>query len=176
MGVAVDLVKAASWYEKAAAQGHPSAQSRLGYLYKSGIKGKPDFKKAYQWLSKAAETGDAYSQANLAQLYENGLGVKKNNQKAYHWYFAAANQNHVQSQKRLASIYETGKGIKADLLHAYMWYSIAGVWESVGEELAPDDPRVALQKRMSQADIQKAEVMATDWWIKHFAKNNPSTP
>lgn len=56
-GVPQDLVEAAKWYRKAAAQGHPQAEMSLGVLYAIG-KGVPqDRAEAYVWLSLASARG-----------------------------------------------------------------------------------------------------------------------
>lgn len=52
-GVAVDLGKAAYWFEQAAAQGHASAQYKLGVMYAFGTGVPRDTVRARVWLARA---------------------------------------------------------------------------------------------------------------------------
>ena len=53
-GTAVDKAKALMWYEKAAEQGHASAQFNCGVMYYNGQGTAVDDSKAKAWLQKAA--------------------------------------------------------------------------------------------------------------------------
>lgn len=81
---------AASWYEKAAAQGVEAAQNNLGTLYMRGAGVPQDYAKAAYWFHKAADQGAAQSCFNLGDLYENGLGVPQDYKVAATWYRKAA--------------------------------------------------------------------------------------
>ena len=67
-GVKKDLTRAADLFEKAATNGHSSAQYNLALLYLDG-KGRPaDEQKAVEWMQKAAEQGNAPAEYDLAPL------------------------------------------------------------------------------------------------------------
>jgi len=50
-GVPNGYAEALDWYSKAAAQGHPMAQYRLGVMYAEGWAGGFDAMRAYKWFS-----------------------------------------------------------------------------------------------------------------------------
>lgn len=56
-GVPKDVVKAAEWWQKAAAQGEASSQSAVGWLYFHGEGVTDDHVLAYAWLNLAASQG-----------------------------------------------------------------------------------------------------------------------
>jgi TPR repeat protein len=80
-----DLKEAATWYRKAAEQGHADAQDRLGGMYSSGDGVLKDLKEAATWYRKAAEQGDAHAQYRLSLQYASGHGVPQDYVLAYLW-------------------------------------------------------------------------------------------
>ena len=72
-GVAKDLAKAKSWYEKAASQGEPDIQMTYGLLHANGLFGDPDYGIAEKWIERAARQGHVPAQLNLAILQAQGL-------------------------------------------------------------------------------------------------------
>ncbi|MGE5130858.1 MAG: tetratricopeptide repeat protein, partial [Sphingomonadaceae bacterium] len=62
-GVKRDESSAAKWYRKAAFQGHPEAQLRLGQLYADGQGVPRDDFQAYVWFSAAARGGNSTAKA-----------------------------------------------------------------------------------------------------------------
>lgn len=88
--------KAVYWYEKAAANGHPIAQSNLALWYGLGLDGilpKNEAKK-FTLLSQAAQKGHATAQHNLAFMYHHGEYVAQDFELADFWYRKAILQNH----------------------------------------------------------------------------------
>jgi len=67
-GVDSDIEQALEWYEKAADQGLPEAQTALGDLYAAGHGVAPDRDAARVWFEKAAAQGFAAAAAKLAAL------------------------------------------------------------------------------------------------------------
>ena len=73
IGVAPDLEKAISWYEKAAAGGQPMAPINLGLIHRDGRPGVPsDLGKAAFWFAEAARRGAGWGNVHLAALYADG--------------------------------------------------------------------------------------------------------
>ena len=68
LGVARDIAKSRSWYQKAAEQGNASAMHNLAVLYAMGADGGTDNDAAAKWFVKAAELGVKDSQFNLGIL------------------------------------------------------------------------------------------------------------
>lgn len=67
---------------KAAEQGDPKAQYKLGYLHYKGKDVAQDYAEAIKWYTKAAEQGLAEAQQNLGTMYFSGKGVEKNYKEA----------------------------------------------------------------------------------------------
>jgi hypothetical protein len=63
-----DMDEALKWYRRAAAEGVPPAQARLGDLLSDGLSTKPDYVEACQWLSLAAAGGDKISEIRLRRV------------------------------------------------------------------------------------------------------------
>jgi TPR repeat protein len=134
LGVELDLVQAAMWFQKAAGQGVAVAEYNLGVLYQNGDGVKQDFKQAAAWFQKAAEQGIAQAQYPLGQMYYRGRGVKKDLPKAIAWFRkAAAAEQGVLKNKcyarylsaaecTLGYIYAKGEGVKQDSVQAARWY------------------------------------------------------
>ena len=77
-GIERDDSKAREWWEKAAKQGFPPAQTGMGLLYTYGKNGVPhDDKKALEWFKKAAAQNEAFAQYNIAIAYGLGKGVPR---------------------------------------------------------------------------------------------------
>jgi len=85
IGVPKSGIKAAEWYQKAAAQGNVSAQCSLGFMYEVGIGIPKDEARALEWYRKAAVQGEAFAQDRLGIMYFYGRGVPKNIVLAYTW-------------------------------------------------------------------------------------------
>ncbi len=85
LGVPHDLKKAIDLYKKAAAQGVPAAESRLGEAYLRGDVALPDFAQARTYLEEAARRGDARAAMLLGRMYRTGLGVTADAKEAYAW-------------------------------------------------------------------------------------------
>jgi TPR repeat protein len=71
-GVKQDYFKAKEWYEKAANQGHASAQYNLGNMYSNGNGVKQDKRVAKQWFGKACDGGNQNGCYNYKILNQQG--------------------------------------------------------------------------------------------------------
>jgi hypothetical protein len=108
-----DVVKAITWYRKAAEQGHKSAQRELGKMYQNGNGIQRSYAEAVRWYHKAAIQGDAVAQNSLGLMFQNGHGVSQNNSEAVKWYRKSAEQGNVDAQSNLREIQQnddTGDG------------------------------------------------------------------
>jgi hypothetical protein len=90
----VDWAQSEVWLRKAAAQGYPRAEGRLGYRLFMRAQLSPAMKpdaraaiadEAIKWATLAANQGDKQGQANLAQIYLEGKFVKQDLIEAYKW-------------------------------------------------------------------------------------------
>lgn len=122
--VAVDLLKAISWYSKAKRQGHPEAQVRilscertlaaagvvegqvrLGTSYWNGDGVPEDKEQAVTWWRRAAEQRDSEAQYFLGCAYQTGEGLpngERDVDMALSWFKNAAEQNHLGARKKMA--------------------------------------------------------------------------
>ncbi len=114
-GVAMNIEKAFTWFEKAANQGLVDAQMAMGYGYESGIGVEPDNKKAITWYEKAADQGEASAQFSLGMLNY----ISRDYMEALKWFNIAAafgNENATLHQGRTAEKLPQGHIEKAQEL------------------------------------------------------------
>lgn len=116
---------ALTWLKPLAEQGHPKAQSYLGYMYEYACGVARDYREAARWYSLAAGQGDAYSQLNLGEIYEKGLGVARDDSRAAQWYAKAADLGDRQAQLYLATMYRDGRGVARNFKEAEKWFAMA---------------------------------------------------
>lgn len=121
-GTEPDYMRATECYRKAADQGHPEAQTSLGFLYENGSGVTRDDVQAVMWYRKAAEQKEPYGQANLGLMYGAGKGVPQDDVEAIKWYRLAADQSHASAQYSLGLSYEYGLGVTKDAEEAMRWY------------------------------------------------------
>ncbi len=101
-----DPTEAVRWFRKAADQGDPDGQYRLGSAYASGVGVREDKSEAAKWYLKAAEQGLTIAQYMLGHAYETGEGVPKDEIEAYA-YFNLAGATDKDARGRVSSMEET---------------------------------------------------------------------
>lgn len=106
-------VEAVKWYRKAALQGHPEAQVRLGRCYRNGRGVAEDEKEGFKWFLRAAVKGDHVAQFEVAHCYNLGIGVEKNEEEALKWHLKAAAQGNDMSEEAIR-LHELKKKREAD--------------------------------------------------------------
>lgn len=101
-GLARDLPRARSLYERAAARGNVQSQTDLGgYLLMGRVMPK-DAVEARRWLTSAARQRQANAAMLLGQIYWNGDGVAKDNGEAARWWRVAYDGGRVDAANLLA--------------------------------------------------------------------------
>lgn len=95
VGAPYDPQTAASWYERAARQGHPLASVNLGMLYLTGQGVAEDLQQAHHWIQIASNRGNGQASHLLGTLYELGMGVTANVAKAQELYKKAGEQGNL---------------------------------------------------------------------------------
>lgn len=113
--------KALELFKKAAAQGNPTGEYYLGFMYNYGFGTLRDYKKAAYWYRKAAAQGQVEAQTALGMLYNEGKGVQKDPKQALKWFQKAAEQGDPFGQVRLGMIYFYGWGLPQDHQKAHQW-------------------------------------------------------
>ncbi|KAG0283746.1 hypothetical protein BGZ96_011870 [Linnemannia gamsii] len=121
-GVQQSYQKAIDWYLKAADQGDPVGQRRVGALYNHGLGVKKNSQTAMVWFLKAVDQGDAASQRNIGVLYHCSHGIARDDSKAMEWYSKAAEQGDAAAQYALGLMYHIGQGIPPDVSQTLGWY------------------------------------------------------
>jgi TPR repeat protein len=159
--------KAEKWLRLAAAQGDADAQFWLGTAYQRSWFGALDDREALGWLRRAAAQGLPDAQFSLGQMYEVGEGVLQSDLAAASWYRKAADHSPAnlggvwEAEVQLAYMYRNGR--LKDRVQAYMWFAIVG---STVDPPTDDDLRPAARK-MTRAQIAKAQRLAQDWIKRH---------
>ncbi len=123
-------------------------------MYDNGQGVPQDYAKAAEWFREAAEQGHLNARFNLALMYGDGQGVPKD---------YAADQGYAKAQNNLGVVYANGQGVTQDYVQAHMWFNLAA---AQGIEVAREN-RDILAKKMTPADISKAQAMAREWLEKH---------
>lgn len=150
-------------FKKLAEQGDALAQFNLALMYSNGQGVPQDYKEAVKWYRKAAVQGDTISQFNLAAKYRKGQGVPQDYKEAIKWYQKAAEQGYADAQYNLALMYAKGQGIPPSYFHAHIWFSLAAAG---GHGMAGKYRDIAA-KKMTPAQIAKAQKLAREWKPKH---------
>jgi TPR repeat protein len=119
---AKDGPTAVSWYRKAADQGYPIAQLRIGGMYLTGQVQPKDYTEALRWLRKAADQGNAAAQSFVGLLYVNGDGVRQDYAEAMSWFQKAADQGSAMAEFNIGLMYGNGEGVPKDYTQALGWF------------------------------------------------------
>jgi TPR repeat protein len=100
-GVAIDVVVAAEWLEKAANAGHMEAMAELGLCYELGCGVEQSDERALDWYTAAANKGHLTAKFSIAEAYEEARGVPQSDEEACLWYYRAAIEGDEDSRKAL---------------------------------------------------------------------------
>ena len=114
---------------------------------------------ALKWYRMAAEQGDADAQTDLGIMYDNGFGVPQDYAAALKWYRKAAEQGYAEAQHNLGDMYANSYGVTQDYVQAHMWFNLAAAQDN---ETAREN-RDIVAKKMTPADLSKAQAMAREW-------------
>jgi localization factor PodJL len=123
--VAPSNEEAARWMSRAAKQGLPLAQFRLGGFYEKGIGVKKDLAAARDLYLAAANKGNGKAMHNLAVLYAEGIDGPADYRTASRWFRKAADHGITDSQYNLAILYARGIGVEQNYAESYKWFALA---------------------------------------------------
>jgi hypothetical protein len=101
-------VTAREWYQRAALQGHPKAQAKLGWMYIHAKGGEKNIALGIEWLTKGAIQGEPCAQTWLGGIYMKGELIEKDETLAVKWYMESAKANFAQAQQQLTTIFMIG--------------------------------------------------------------------
>ena len=129
-----------------------------------------DYATALREFRPLADQGDAKAQHHLGNMYLYGHGVAQDYAAAFQWYRKAAEHGYVHSALALGYMYDDGgQGVPQDYVQAHKWYNIASAFGGKTAKLGIN-MRNTVSKRMTPADISKAQRLAREWWAKHGKK------
>ena len=142
--------EALKWFQKAADQGFPKAQTALGYAHELGRGVPRNYPEAARWYGEAARQGYAPADYNLGVLYLHGHGVARSESHAFELFNRAAREGVTMAQCALGFLYRDGRGVRRDLKQAFQFQRTAaekglpkaqnelGVMYLRGEGVRPD--------------------------------------
>ena len=125
------------------------------------------FVEAREALLPAARSGNADAEELIGVMYALGLGVERDPERAFEWYLRSSLKGHPGAQSGLGWFYELGLGMPApDLVRAYLWYGLS----SIGGDPDAVDSLEEIQRRMTQEEIDRAQVLINDYkpWMYPF--------
>ncbi len=161
-GVAFDLAKAFTWYERAAAKGFAPAQTRLADFYNKGKGVALDPIRAKALYLQAAASGNVEAMHQLAVLCV--VNADPDFATAVKWFEQAANYGMANSQFNLAILHAQGRGVSQNLEQAYHWFAIAARYGDKDAAIKRDELATALSAQQlangkAKADGWKPQVM-----------------
>ena len=97
-------------------------------------------------------------------MYHAGQGVPQDYAQAVKWYRKAAEQGYAKAQNNLGVMYRIGQGVPQDYAQAHMWFTLAASTSPPGENRDKAvKNRDIVAKRMTPADVSKAQKLAREW-------------
>ena len=166
-----DYATALREFRPLAEQGDAGAQFDLGRMYDKGQGVPQDYAEAVKWYRKAAEQGHAKAQTGLGFMYEHGKGVAQDYAEAVKWYRKAVEQGDAPAQLNLGFMYDKGQGVPQDYVQAHMWFNLAASRLPPGTDRdTAAKNRDIIAKRMTPADVSKAQRLAREWKPKKEGK------
>jgi hypothetical protein len=155
-------------------QGDSRAQSLLGLIYFNGHGVQRNNAEAMKWYRRAADQGDADAQLKIGDMYFEGRVVAQDYPEAGRWYRLAADRGNAAAQYNLGILYARGDGVPLDNVLAHMWFNLAAVYFT---SRVSRDRAIALRdmitRKLSPAEIDRAQQMAREWQIAREQKIAP---
>ena len=124
-GLPRNLVRAESYFRRAAKKNDLHSILALAELYSRGAHVEPDLREAYIWYRRAAELGDARAQFIAGRLSATGAGVAANLRESARWFLRSAKKGDPLAAHNVACLYARGEGVERDVAAAAKWFTIA---------------------------------------------------
>src|SRR5215831_4868777 len=135
LGVPLDEVKAAKWYQLAADRGDRDAMFALAIFHISRRGGLHDRAEAARLFASAAKLGNAAAAYDLGLLYLEGQQFPQDFARAAELFKAAAQQGNAEAQYALATLYKDGKGVEKSLTEAARLLAAAALAENLDAQV-----------------------------------------
>ncbi len=114
--------EAMQWVMRAADNGAPEAEARMGWCYQNGQGVRKDNQVGVRWLQRAADQNFSPAQVALGNCYAVGRGVPADMTEAVRWYEKASKDKNPQGLYNLGACKANGNGCKVDLPEALKLY------------------------------------------------------
>jgi uncharacterized caspase-like protein/TPR repeat protein len=168
-GVAKDLAKAQSWFERATALGYPNDFYELAKIAVSGGKQPEKTRQAFGYLDRQRDYGMNPS-FQRALLYHYDL---EDEAKALEHYRKAADEDPQAGYyaEVVGRAYENGEGVRKDLLEARRWYERAAESKTRVWALARfyKEGLGGLNKDLEKAaELMMIGIANDDWYSKYY--------
>lgn len=124
-GVPQSKTAARTWYERAAAQDHPTALYNLGLYHDRGISTPQDKARALEFYRRSAAAGNMNATYNAGHMLITGDGVQRDPQEGIRLFDKAADAGLPEAQVSLGYVYETGLGVRKNAERAMDYYAKA---------------------------------------------------
>ena len=116
-----DYSQAFIWFQKAAQQGHGTAQYNLAQCYEKELGVAQDYSLALYWYQKSAAQGDVDAMTNIALYHYLGQGTRQDYAEAVRWWEKSASLGDGKACFNLGICYRDGTGVWKDLDEAEKW-------------------------------------------------------
>jgi TPR repeat protein len=126
--------ESSKWALKAAQQGHPGCQYRMGGAYINGYGVGKNMVESIKWYRKAAEQGCWESQYKLGEIFHDGREVPQNYPEAVKWWRQSAEQGVVKAMYWMGYYYQHGHGVTQNTTEAIEWYRKAAAKKHEGAQ------------------------------------------
>ena len=166
-----DYATALREFRSLAEQGDARSMSWLGIMYREGRGVPQDYVQAHKWfnLAKTQRGSNRYFFDVVAEKMTPAQVAEAQKQAREWWVkhgeqpkklFKAAEQGNSGALHLLGSMYREGRGVPQDYVQAHKWFNLAATKGDKDAVKNRDD----VAKKMTPADISKAQKLAREWW------------
>lgn len=161
-------------FRKAAKEGHPEGEYRLGLAYYEGNGIPHSWESAILWFEKAAEHGHARALEYLARIYHYGIGTERNIMRALELYIQSAESGNGHAMKRLGKVFHSGELGVQDEQRSSDYYEQA--FETLYDQaMGENDDEAQVQLGNSYLDgegVKQSYPLAVKMYQRAIANNN----
>ena len=166
-GLNENQAESLEWFIKAAQQGNPLAQLKVGRAYISGELLSLNAEKGIEYLTKAATQDDIDAISLLGNYYEGASDkVIENPEFAFQWHLKGARTGNARCECKVGYCYLRGVGIEKNQKEAATWFERAADKGYADAEFALG--MMFLTGVNSERDIDKAKA----WFTKAVAQSH----
>jgi TPR repeat protein len=144
--------------------GNAEAQTRIGFMFRTGLLGIPDFDEAARWFELAVAQDHPGALFNMGLMFfqfevmppdvpRTRFAVQE---VAFERFSQAAELGHPEAQLYLGHMYAEGLGVFRDPVQAYKWYQLAA-WQRNSLAVSARD---SIARRITAAELDTAKAEA----------------